>query len=71
MIIELDDYLQRTRSARRVEARLQQVAVRFRLKLALDEQYLLAVVREGHGTAARTLRANNVDLAALRGQQGM
>ena len=66
MIIDLDEYLQRTRSAKRVEARAKQEGVRFRLKHALNEQWLLALVRESFGTAARTLRANDVDLAALR-----
>ena len=66
MIIDLDEYLQRTRSARRVEARAKQEAVRFWFEHVFDEQYLLALVRESFGTAARTLRANNVDLAALR-----
>lgn len=66
MIIDLDEYLQRTRSAKRVEARAEQEAIRFRLKHAFNEQWLLALVRESFGTAARTLRANDVDLAALR-----
>ena len=66
MIIDLDEYLQRTRSAKRVEARAKQEGVRFRLKHAFNEQCLLALVRESFGTAARTLCANDVDLAALR-----
>jgi HEAT repeat protein/Tfp pilus assembly protein PilF len=66
MIIDLDDYLQRTRSAKRVEARAKQERVRFRLNHAFNELCLLALVRESFGTAARTLRANDVDLAALR-----
>jgi tetratricopeptide (TPR) repeat protein len=66
MIIDLDEYLPRTISARRVEARANQEGVRFRLTHAFDEQYLLGLVRESFGTAARTLRANGVDLAALR-----
>jgi len=66
MIIDLDEYLQRTRSAKRAEARAKQEGVRFRLKHGFNEQCLLALVRESFGTAARTLRANDVDLAALR-----
>ncbi len=66
MIIDFDECLQRTRSAKRVEARAKQEGVRFRLKHAFDEQLQLALVRESFGTAARTLRANGVDLAALR-----
>src|SRR5580692_2188159 len=66
MIMDLDDYLQRTRSAKRVEARAIQEGVRFRLKHAFDEQLLLALVKESFGTAARMLRASGVDLAALR-----
>ena len=66
MIIDLDEYLQQTRSAKRVEARAKQEGARFRLKHAFDAQCLLALVRESFGTAARTLRATGVDLAALR-----
>jgi hypothetical protein len=66
MVIDLDEYLQRTRSAKRVEARAKQEGVRFRLKHAFNEQCLLALVRESFGTAARTLRANDVDLPTLR-----
>jgi tetratricopeptide (TPR) repeat protein len=66
MIMDLDDYVQRTRSANRVEARAQQEGARFRLKHGFNEQCLLALVRESFGTAARTLRASGVDLAVMR-----
>ncbi len=66
MIIDFDDYLQQTRSAKRVEARAHQEGVRFRLEHAFNERCLLALVRESFGTAARTLRAHGVDLASLR-----
>jgi tetratricopeptide (TPR) repeat protein len=66
MIMDFDDYLQQTKSAKRVEARAKQEGVRFRLNHAFNEQILLALVRESFGTTARTLRDNGVDLAALR-----
>jgi len=66
MIMDLDENLRLTRSAKRVEARAKQEGVRFRLKHGFNELFLLALVRESFGTAARTLRANDVDLAALR-----
>jgi tetratricopeptide (TPR) repeat protein len=66
MIIDLDECSQQTRSAKRVEARVEQEGVRFRVKHAFNERCLLALLRESFGTAARTLRASGVDLGALR-----